>query len=125
MFEFLFELIGELLLQIVIEMLGELGLRALGEPFRKKRHPYLSALGYAVLGAVAGVLSLGVFPDHLVAPPFRIANLILTPLLVGLMMSALGAWRAQQGLFLLRWDRFAYGYIFALALALIRYYWAN
>lgn len=124
MFEFLFELIGELLLQIVVEILGELGFRAMGEPFRKQRHPWLLGAGYALLGAVAGVLSLGVFPDYLVAPPFRIANLIVTPLLVGLMMSALGAWRAQQGLFLLRWDRFIYGYVFALAFALIRYHWA-
>jgi hypothetical protein len=40
-------------------------------------------------------------------------------------MCALGAWRARRGGVVLRIDRFAYGYLFALALALIRFWFAK
>ena len=37
------------------------------------------------------------------------------------MMSLIGRWRASHGQEILRIDRFAYGYLFALALALVRF----
>ena len=39
----------------------------------------------------------------------------------GLSMAAIGAWRARRGQNLLRMDRFAYGFFFALTMALVRY----
>jgi hypothetical protein len=126
MVEFLLQLLGEFLLQVVGEALVELGLHSLAEPFRRPPNPWLAAVGYAVFGAVAGGLSLLVLPSHLTpSGAARIANLVLTPIAVGGCMSALGAWRAKRGQPLLRIDRFSYGYVFALCLALVRYQFAQ
>ena len=81
-------------------------------------------MGYTLFGAILGGLSLLVFPDNLVPEAWRIANLVLTPLAVGAMMAGMGVWRARRGQPVLRIDRFAYGYLFALSLALIRFFFA-
>lgn len=125
MLEFLFEVVGEFLIQIVLEALAEIGFHSLAEPFRKAPNPWLAALGYAIFGAVAGGLSLLVFPNHLVSIGMRVLNLVLTPIAVGFTMSAMGAWRARRDQSVLRIDRFAYGYLFALALALVRFGFAH
>ena len=126
MLAFIFEILGEILLQGVIEALAELGLHSLAEPFRKPRNPWLAGTGYAIFGAVAGGLSLLLFPSHLVGGELmRIVNLVLTPAAVGMLMCGMGAWRAKRGEPLLRIDRFAYGYLFAVAVALVRFLWAK
>lgn len=126
MFEILFELVGEILLQIVFEALAEVGLRSWVAPFRRPPNPWLAAFGYALLGAAAGGLSLLAFPGHLVSSQgLRIVNLIITPIAVGLLMGVMGAWRARRGQQVLRIDRFAYGYLFALSLALVRFAFAR
>lgn len=126
MLELLFQLFGEIILQVVIEALAEAGLHALAEPFRRPPNRWLAALGYLLLGAAAGGLSLLAFSAHLVTTPgLRIANLIITPVAVGLLMCVLGAWRARRGAPLLRIDKFAYGYLFALSLALVRFTFAH
>jgi hypothetical protein len=120
MFEFLFEVLGEVLLQGVIEVLVELGAHAGG--VRRPVKPWWAAVGYAIFGAVLGWLSLLAFPSHLVqGEALRIVNLVITPIAVGLLMCAMGAWRAKRGDAVLRIDRFAYGYLFALALAVVRF----
>jgi hypothetical protein len=124
--EFFIQLIGEFVLQAVGEALVELGFHSLGEPFRKPVNPWLAAIGYALFGALLGGLSLLVFSSHFVpVGVLRLANLLLTPLAVGLFMSRLGAWRARRGNTLLRIDHFAYGYLFALAFALVRFRFAT
>lgn len=121
MIEFLIQVVGEFLLQIVVETLVELGLHSLAEPLRRPPNPWLAALGYGLLGAIFGGLSLLVLPDHLTpAGLARHANLLLTPVAVGAGMVALGAWRARRGERLWRIDRFACGYLFALGFALLR-----
>ncbi|MEX0641460.1 MAG: hypothetical protein WD468_02100 [Pirellulales bacterium] len=126
MLESLFELAAELVLQLVAEVLYELGLHSLAKPFRRPANPWFAAFGYLLFGVIAGGLSLLLFPSHLVAgKTWQIVNLIVTPIAVGLLMSAMGAWRARRGEEVLRIDRFSYGYLFALALALIRFYFAK
>jgi hypothetical protein len=125
MIEVLLEFLGELLLQLVLEMLLEFGFHAVSEPFRKPPNPWLAALGYVLLGAACGGLSLAVFPAYLTSPSWRIPNLILTPIAAGLLMTALGAWRARRGDPVLRIDRFLFGYLFALSLALVRFSFAS
>lgn len=124
MLEFLFEIVGEFLLQALAEVLLELGWHSMAEPFRRPPNPWLAALGYAIFGAVFGGLSLLVVPHNLVPGPWRILNLVLTPLAVGGLMAWMGAWRARRGQPVLRIDRFAYGYLFALSLALVRFFFA-
>ena len=120
-FELLFEFFGELLLQILLELLFELGLRSLQQPFKKTPNPLLGGIGYALFGAIAGGISLWVFPQLFIASHAgRIANVIVTPLLSGAAMAALGAWRRRRDQRTILLDRFAYAFIFAMAMALVR-----
>jgi len=122
MIEFLIEFLGELFVQVVIEVLFELGLRTLTEPFKRTPNPWVAALSYVVFGAALGGLSLLVFPAHFVRRAhLRILNLLIAPIAAGLGMAAIGAWRARRGDAALRIDRFGYGYLFALALAAVRF----
>ena len=124
MLEFLFEILGEFLLQAVGEALLEISLHTLAAPFKRTPNPWLAALGYLLFGAALGGLSLLLFPHYLVAGPWRLANLFLTPFAVGGLMVAMGHWRARRGDEVLRVNRFVYGFLFAAALALVRYVFA-
>ncbi|SFG31332.1 hypothetical protein SAMN05518865_110249 [Duganella sp. CF458] len=125
MIEFLFELIGEFLIQVAVEALVELGFHSFDKS-RRPLNPWLAGLGYAILGAVAGGITLWLLPDHLVRNEvLRKLNLLLTPLAAGGMMCLAGVWRARRGDAVLRIDRFAYGYVFALSLALVRFVFAQ
>ena len=120
-FELLFEIFGELLLQIVFELLAEFGWRSLQQPFKQAPNPLLAGVGYALFGAVAGGLSLWWFPNLFIGSPVgRIANVIVTPILSGAAMAALGAWRRRRDQPTILLDRFAYAFIFAMAMALVR-----
>ena len=121
MLEFIFQILGEFLLQIAIEILVELGFHSIREPFRREVNPPVAITGYAILGAVLGGLSLLVLPHLLVPEQWRLLNLLFGPVLAGLVMVGVGAVRSRKGQSLLRIDRFAYGYIFALALAVVRF----
>ena len=124
-FEFLFSFLGEFVLQVLGEVFIEVGLHSLAEPFRKEPKPWLAAVGYMVFGAVIGGLSLLVFPHYLVASKgLRVANAALSPIAAGLSMAIMGKWRARRGQAVLRIDKFAYGYVFALAFGLVRFWFA-
>ncbi|MCC4608558.1 hypothetical protein [Xanthomonas campestris] len=125
MFEIIFEIIGELVLQLTTELLVELGVHSTAEPFRKPPNPWLAALGYAILGLMAGGVSLYLVPAFVQEEPWRTANLVVTPLLAGLAMAAFGAWRSKRGQQTIRLDRFSYGYLFALTMALVRFHFAG
>ena len=126
MLEFLFEILGEFVLQFVGEALLEMGLHSLAAPFQKEPNPWLAAVGYTVFGAALGGLSLLIFPHYLVAvKSLRIANAALSPIAAGLGMAAIGAWREKRGQVVLRIDRFSYGYLFALAFGLVRFWFAQ
>ena len=120
-FELLFEIFGELILQVVLELLFELGWRRASAPFTKPTNPLLSGIGYAALGAVAGAFSLWWFPKLFIGSQVgRIANVIVTPILSGAAMAAFGAWRRRRDQPTILLDRFAYAFIFAMAMALVR-----
>jgi hypothetical protein len=124
MLEFIFQLLGEFVLQVVGEALVEIGFHSLAEPFRRPPNPWLAAIGYALFGAILGGISLLAFPNNLVPGSWRVANLVATPVAVGGVMAVMGAWRARRGQTLLRIDRFAYGYLFALSIAVVRFCFA-
>ena len=126
MIEILIEFLGEFVLQVLGEALLEIGLHSLAEPFRKEPNPWLAAVGYTVFGAALGGISLLLSPDYLMAnKSLRIANAALSPIAAGLSMAAVGKWRARRGQAVLRIDKFAYGYLFALSLGLVRFWFAN
>lgn len=107
----LIQFIGELLLQIIAELIGEVAARSVKEPFRRPEplHPVLAAIGYAIFGACAGGLSLLVVPHLLIDEQWgRVTNLVLTPLAAGLFMAVIGSWRSRKGQDVIRLDKFGY-----------------
>ncbi len=119
---------GELLLQAFGELIAELIGRSVKEPFRRPKpiHPWLAAIGYGIFGAITGAISLWVLPALFISAEWlRIVNLIATPLVAGLMMERLGAWREMKDQETIRLDTFAYGFIFALSMALVRFTWGH
>lgn len=124
--ELFLELLLEFFIQIVGEILFELGLHSLKNPALNPPNPWFTALPYSLCGALFGGISLWPFPHHMVAGTvWRNANLIVTPIIAGLSMSCLGAWRARRGQSIFPIDRFAYGYLFALSFALVRLFFGK
>lgn len=124
--EWLVEVIVELVAEFLLALVLEFGGRVLLAPFRAEPSPWISCTGYGVLGALLGGVSLWFMPHHFVQwPVLRVLNLLLTPFAVGATMGWMGQWRARKGLRVLRMDRFAYGYLMAVSLGLVRYLWAQ
>lgn len=124
----LLQVLGELFLQIIFEGLAELGVRSVREPFRKPKpmHPILASLGYIMFGSLAGGLSLLIFPNSFIGPEWlKVLNLLGTPVVAGSLMAALGFWRRRKEQELIRLDRFGYGFLFAFAMATVRFLWVK
>lgn len=125
LFEILLQFFGELLLQVIFEALAELGVHSLSNTLKQPRSAVLSSIGFVLWGTIAGGLSLLIAPKSLISDvAFRQVNLILTPLLAGAIMMWIGRQRDKRGQVLVRLDRFGYAFIFAFAMALVRYLWA-
>jgi len=123
---FVLEFFGEFLLELIIEALFESGAHAVPPRYRKETNPILAAIGYGLFGAIAGGLSLLVFPHLAIRnPTLQLANLSLTPFAVGGSMALIGHWRAAKGQNGVRFDRFAYAFLFALGMSLSRYLFAT
>ncbi|RQP21463.1 hypothetical protein DZC73_28505 [Albitalea terrae] len=131
MIEIVLELFGDVLLQVVLQVLAEVGVhswRGLRDPDgeRPPANPVLATLGYLLFGTIVGGLSLFFRPELLLAPgKLRWLNLVVTPLISGLVMMAMGAWRRRRDQPLVRMDRFAYGYTFAFAASAARFFVAG
>jgi hypothetical protein len=114
------------IVQLDSEALFALGYRSLAETFKKQPNPWLAALGFILFGFLSGGLSLLMLPSNLVPTGMlRVVNLIFTPILVGLCMSVIGGWHTNRGGLVLPIDKFWYGYLFALTVALIRFRFAR
>lgn len=124
--ELLFELLFEVMLQLVLEVAASLGLHSVHDPARRRPNPWLAAIGYSIVGGMCGAISLVIFPNLFVTSGTgQILNLMFTPVLAGLLMGAIGIWRLRRGDDLVRIDKFAYGYLFALNVALVRFYFGG
>lgn len=122
------QFLGEFLLQAIGELIAELIGRSVREPFRRPGpiHPWLAAIGYAISGAIGGAISLWLLPTLFISAQWlRIVNVLLTPLVAGLLMERLGAWRKGRDQETIRLDTFTYGFLFALAMALVRFAWGH
>jgi len=128
--EFLFEIVlqfaGEILLQLVTQLAIELGLHSLGETLKRPKHPIWAMIGFTLWGAIAGGLSLLIFPNSAIAKPaYRYLNLFITPVAVGGVMALIGQTRLRRGQILVRMDRFGYAFTFAFWMAFVRFVWAT
>ena len=137
------EIIAEILFQFLIwileallEAVVQVGFGALGEMLGRllkkpsadfqSVHPWWAAAGYAVFGAAMGFVSLLVVPTLMIESPIlRMVNVLVSPLLTGASMAALGVWRRKKGQAIMRMDTFAYGVYFGFAMALVRYFWGH
>jgi len=123
--EIIFELLAQLVLEIFVQGIFELGGRGIVSIFRKDGstvNPWLAVCGYFLMGAIAGGISIWLIPMHLLnSPVLQILNLAITPIFLGFIFEALGRWKTNNKT---RYavDRFSYGFTFALTMGLIRYF---
>ena len=119
-----FEFFVEFVLQIGIEVLVELGLRRLSVTSweHENFNTTLAVLMYFALGVLLGWFSTLVFPHAFIrSSRLHGISLIVTPTLAGLTMAAIGWLRARRGSSRIRLDTFAYGFIFAFGMSLVRF----
>ena len=121
--EIIIEVVLQLLAEIFIQVLFELGFHSLIEPFQRKPSAVVSFVGYSMLGGLAGAASCVFFQELFVkGQVLQLLNLLVTPLIAGSVLAYLGKLRKKKGVELIRLDKFAYGFAFALAMALARYF---
>ena len=124
-FGYILQFIFEIFAQAIFEVLAELGIRCLAEPLQRNKPvvPFLAATGYLMYGTIAGAISLLIPKMFVVSVALRNANLVVTPVACGFLMAWLGRFRRKRGDETIRLDTFMYGYLFALAMASVRYVW--
>jgi len=117
------EFIAELVIQVVVELLA----RVSTAPFRPRTSPpFLIALGYGFLGALLGVISSAIWPQSAATPTgLRLTVVLVIPIIVGLAFAAIGSWRQSRHHEPAQLERFVNDWLFAFALALVRFFWAK
>jgi len=128
LFELLFEVFGEAILQIIFEALAEVGIHVTRGrvDHAASTSKWRLMVGYPLLGAMVGGLSLLVFSHSLAHnPTARLATLLLAPLVAACATVAIGRWRTRRGQDTVGIDRMAYAYLFALGFAAVRYRFAT
>lgn len=121
-FEIVLQILGEIIVQAGFEVVAELGFHSLEDTFKKPKNPVLSTIGFVLWGVMAGGISLLIIPKSLISNhAFREVNLFLTPLAVSGVMMLVGWWRGRRGQALVKLDRFGYAFVFAFAMASVRY----
>ena len=126
--EIIFELLAQLVLEILVQGAFEVGGRGIIAIFRRdsaKTNPYLVICGYILMGAIAVGISIWLIPMHLLASSvMQILNLAITPIALGFIFELLGRWKTNHDKPRYSVDRFSYGFTFALTMGLIRYFFA-
>lgn len=122
--EIIFGFVGELVLEIVVEVLVEFGFHntagRLSDSFRSRT---FVGLAYTVFGVILGALSLLVFPkisfDVALIPALYF---IASPITAGFSLMTV-SWLIDRGIENSRWfkwDKFLFGVVFALGYSLSR-----
>jgi MFS family permease len=124
MFEFLFELLIEIVGQIIFEGLTTLGWESLKHSGRRERrsNPVLAAIGHFLMGLCAGVLSLFIIGRRLTPhSPLTGISLVLSPIGTGIAMHWMGEFWRERGRDRPALFSFRAGAIFAFGMALVRF----
>jgi hypothetical protein len=117
--EIVAQIFAEVVLGLVMELLVRVAVLLIASVAAvfEKRIRLLSV----VTGLICGALSLLFFRAALISETrLQVVNLIVTPILAGWMMHALGAARERRGDDPLPVDRFLSGYLFTLGYLLVR-----
>lgn len=81
--------IAEIFFQFLFEGLADLGFHQLSG--KRRPHPFVSAIGYALLGVAFGAISLSLLDKpFLNEQTWRIATVAITPVILGFAMAYLG-----------------------------------
>jgi hypothetical protein len=118
------ELVIEVVFQWIAEAIIMLIIRSVRNVARESKtiSPILAAAGYLLLGVGFGAVSVLFFPHPLVHPSkVHGINLLVSPLITGLIMSQIGNMRRREGEDAIRIESFGYGFTFALGVAAIRF----
>ncbi len=118
----LLEIFGEFLLQILFELAAEV-VSALIHRWRQSS-PAVSAVGLAFVGAAAGLVSVWLVPHRLIGTRVALPglSLLLAPIATGYAMHLLGKRLRDLGRYTSNLATFRGGAIFALSMALIRWW---
>jgi H+/Cl- antiporter ClcA len=128
---FILELLFEVLLQLIFEGGVAAASRAPRRfrfgPFLRialsPRNPILTTLLFCLLGIGLGALSVTFFSHPLVHPSrFHGISLLISPVITGLIMGLIGRSVRRRGNTPVRIESFAYGFTFALAFMLVRFF---
>jgi hypothetical protein len=127
LFELLYQMFGELLLQIFFLFIVEVVSPILGLVIKEKSiNIWIAITGYVIFGVIAGLISLLFFPSlFIVSHLLQIVNLLVTPLAVSGLMYCLLLWRLRRGEKLVRLDHIVYSFVFALTMSAIRFAFAH
>lgn len=126
--ELLFEILLEFLLPLASEILAELALHKLGRIrwVHATALVVLTAIMYLGVGLAAGLISLWIFPRAFVrSSTLHGISLLITPVLGGVLMTYIAWLRVHTWNWTIRLEAFAYGFIFAFAMALLRLLFAQ
>lgn len=128
-------LIFEILLEVLLQLIFEGGVAVASRaprrfrfaPFLRNalspRNPPLTTMKFSVLGFLLGSLSVLIFPHPLVHPSrFHGISLLISPVITGLIMGLIGRTVRRRGNSPVRIESFTYGFTFAFAFALIRFF---
>ena len=125
---FLLEIILEFFLEFILQIVAEGLIEEIFQRFsgiawaRTTLNTIVAVLMYFGLGLITGWLSILIFPHSFIrSSRLHGINLLITPLLAGLTMSGIGWARQRQGKPVMRLDTFGYGFVFAFAMATIRF----
>ena len=122
LFEPLFQLLGEFIVNLILRVLVELLFRGLFNLLPRQLRPIVEIAGAAILGGLCGLLSVAMLPHSLIAAPLlRQVNLVATPLAVGAVIMLAGRRQAKFGRTVLQIDHFVYGNIFTFCAVLVRF----
>jgi len=126
--QLLFEILLELVLPLVIEIFAELALHGVIRFVRTNRvvRIVVTALMYFGVGLAAGFFSLLIWPKAFArSSTLPGISLVITPVLGGILMSYLAWLRVRAWDWTIRLETFAYGFLFAFAMALLRLLFAE
>ena len=118
--DIIFELLAELLVQVIGEALIDVGyhrVRAGPQP----SHPIAATAGLVALGAGAGAVSAWLVPHRLTSSALApVWSVVIAPLIVGAALHGFGVWRKRHGHSTTHLATFYGGAAFAFAYAVTR-----
>ena len=123
MLEFILELLFEALFEAILGAIVA-GMYHLLRRFwitARRGNAAVAAIILILIGTAFGFLSVLFFP-HPIFPPSKLhgISLLVSPLIAGLVMAAIGDGVRRRGRLPVRIESFSYGFAFAFAFALIR-----